>query len=458
MLVPHGFSLSCHIFVQYPDNMTSAPGRGPDGFRAGPLVWSVAALVQAVGDALQSRFQGVAVRGELGSYTRAASGHCYFMLKAPDGSAALRCAMFRRAASLLDFAPRDGLEVELRGRLAVFEPRGELQLIVESMRRAGVGALMEQFLLLKARLEAEGLFDAARKRALTRWPRRLGVITSPDAAALRDVLTTLARRAPHVEIILYPTLVQGAEAPAQIVRSLALANRHGVADTLLLCRGGGSLEDLWAFNDERVVRAVAASSLPLICGVGHETDITLSDFAADLRAPTPTAAAELAAEPQQDALARLDQFNQQLQRAVQRRLERETQRLDRAALRLARPGEVLLRQRQRLEQQQQRLVRLLPARLAREHERLAPLQRRLQHGVQRQCQWQAQRLDLLAARLQALDPQALLARGYALLSDAAGRPLWSAQQAEPGQTLQVRLADGRLQVGVQAVERFKPPT
>ncbi|MFM2059113.1 MAG: exodeoxyribonuclease large subunit [Pseudomonadota bacterium] len=394
MLVPHGFSLGCHIFVQYPDNMTSAP-----------LVWSVAALVQAVGDALQSRFQAVAVRGELGSFTRAASGHCYFMLKAPDGSAALRCAMFRRAASLLDFAPRDGLAVELRGRLAVFEPRGELQLIVESMRRAGVGALMEQFLLLKARLEAEGVFDAARKRALTRWPRRLGVITSPDAAALRDVLTTLARRAPHVEVILYPTLVQGAEAPAQIVRCLALANRHGVADTLLLVRGGGSLEDLWAFNDERVVRAVAGSELPLICGVGHETDITLSDFAADLRAPTPTAAAELAAEPQQDALARLAQLDRQGRQLVQRRLERETQRLDRAVLRLA-----------------------------------------------RSCQAQAQRLDLLAARLAALDPHAVLARGYALLSDEAGRPLLSVHQARPGGTVQAHLADGRLQLGVQAVE------
>ncbi|HNB46209.1 MAG TPA: exodeoxyribonuclease VII large subunit, partial [Burkholderiaceae bacterium] len=263
--------------------------------RSGALVWEVAALVQAVGDSLQARFGAVAVRGELAGFTRAASGHCYFTLKAPDGSAALRCAMFRRAASLVDFAPADGQAVELRGRLGVYEPRGELQFVVEAMRRAGAGALMEQFLRLKAQLAGEGLFDPTRKRPLPAYPRRLGVVTSLGAAALRDVATALARRAPQVELIVYPAPVQGADAPALIAQAIATANRRAEVEALIVCRGGGSLEDLWAFNDERVVRAVAGSALPVVCGVGHETDVTLADFAADLRAPTPTAAAELAA-------------------------------------------------------------------------------------------------------------------------------------------------------------------
>ena len=237
--------------------------------------------------------------------TRAASGHCYFSLKDADGQAAsLRCAMFRRAAALLDFSPGEGVLVEVRGRVAVYEPRGELQFVVEAMRRAGAGTLYEQFLKLRARLAAEGLFDADAKRALPPHPRRIGVITSSAGAALHDVLTALARRAPQVEVVVYPSPVQGVEAPPALVRALQTANERAEVDLLLLVRGGGSLEDLWAFNDERVVRAVAASALPVVCGVGHETDVTLCDLAADLRAPTPTAAAELAA-PARDALLNL---------------------------------------------------------------------------------------------------------------------------------------------------------
>ncbi|MEX8519085.1 MAG: exodeoxyribonuclease VII large subunit [Leptothrix sp. (in: b-proteobacteria)] len=421
--------------------------------RSAVLVWSVTALVQAVGDALGARFGAVAVRGELGSVTRASSGHCYFMLKAGDGSAALRCAMFRRAAMLLDFEPRDGQEVELRGRLAVFEPRGELQLIVESMRRGGAGALMEQFLRLKARLEAEGLFDSARKRAISAYPRRLGIVTSLGAAALHDVLSALARRAPQVELIVYPAAVQGADAPAQLVRSLQLAARRAEVDTLLLCRGGGSLEDLWAFNDERVVRAIAASPMPVISGVGHETDITLADFAADLRAPTPTAAAELAATPRAECLNRLDQLAQQFDRRTAQRLEREAQRLDRAMLRLARPGDVLHRQRQRLQMLQQRQTQVLPALLARQREQLDRLALQLHDSQRHQRLLRAQRLALLEARWRALDPHAVLARGYALLTDAQGRPVMSVAQAAPGQALQAALADGQLQVQVTAVQK-----
>ncbi|HRH89622.1 MAG TPA: exodeoxyribonuclease VII large subunit, partial [Rubrivivax sp.] len=264
---------------------------------AGPRpAWEVGALLLAAGDALQARFGAVSVRGELSGLTRAASGHCYFSLKDTTGSGALlRCAMFRRAAALLDFEPRDGQQLELRGRLAVYEARGELQLVVESMQRVGAGALYEQFLRLKARLDAAGLFDAARKRPLPPHPAVLGIVTSTAAAALRDVLTTLSRRAPHVRVIVYPSPVQGADAPAALIAALRLAAARREVDALLLVRGGGSLEDLWCFNDESLVRAIAASPLPLISGIGHDTDLTLADLAADLRAATPTAAAELAA-------------------------------------------------------------------------------------------------------------------------------------------------------------------
>lgn len=392
--------------------------------------WEVAALVQAVGDALQARFGPVAVRGELAGWTRAASGHCYFNLRAPDGSAGLRCAMFRRAASLLDFAPRDGQAVELRGRLAVYEPRGELQLIVEAMRPAGAGALMEQFLRLKARLEAEGLFDAARKRALPAFPRRLGVVTSLAAAALHDVVTALARRAPHVEVVLYPAPVQGLEAPPLLAAALAEAGRRAEVDALIVCRGGGSLEDLWAFNDERVVRAIAASPVPVVCGVGHETDVTLADFAADLRAPTPTAAAELAAPERRACLDALAERQARLQRAVRQRLDREAQRLDRAALRLARPSDTLRRHQQALALLAQRLAAALPAALQRHRQALA----------------------LRAVRLAALDPARVLERGYAWVSDADGRALLSVDQVRPGAPLTVVLRDGRVHATVERVE------
>ncbi|MBI3156804.1 MAG: exodeoxyribonuclease VII large subunit, partial [Burkholderiales bacterium] len=294
-------------------------GNGPLGAAPAPRVWGVAPLLLAAGDALQARFGALAVRGELSGFTRAASGHCYFSLKDADGAPALlRCAIFRRAASLLDFAPADGQQVELRGRLAVYEPRGDLQFVAEAMQRVGAGSLYEQFLRLKAALQAEGLFDPARRKPLPRLPRRIGVVTSPQAAAWRDVLTTLARRAPQVEVVLYPAPVQGADAPPALVQAIAMAQARrqldGV-DLLLLVRGGGSLEDLWAFNDERVVRAVAACTLPIVCGVGHETDLSLCDLAADLRAPTPTAAAELATPARDELLAALAALAQRAARA-----------------------------------------------------------------------------------------------------------------------------------------------
>ncbi|HZY15041.1 MAG TPA: exodeoxyribonuclease VII large subunit, partial [Ramlibacter sp.] len=280
-------------------------------------VWAVGALCRAVADALEARFNPVAVRGELTGFSRAASGHCYFSLK--DGQGQLRCAMFRRSASLLDFSPRDGELVEVTGRLGVYEARGDLQLVVESMRRAGQGALFEQFLRLKAKLEAEGLFDAARKRQVPLLPRGIGIVTSLGAAALHDVVTCLRRRAPHVPVVLAPAAVQGSDAPGQLVAGLqalyGLAAR-GDVDLILLVRGGGSIEDLWAFNDEQLARTIVASPVPLVSGVGHETDFPIADFCADLRAPTPTAAAELAAQPRDTWLAALGLLHARLQEAA----------------------------------------------------------------------------------------------------------------------------------------------
>ena len=422
------------------DRLQGAPQR---------VVWGVAALLAAVTDSLAARFSAVVVSGEISGFTRAASGHCYFSLKDAEGQAGLlRCAMFRRAASLLDFAPGDGALVELRGRLTLYEPRGELQFVVEAMRRAGAGALYEQFLRLKARLEAQGWFDAARKRPLPAFPRRLGVVTSTAGAALHDVLTALARRAPHVEVIIYPSLVQGDQAPAALVQALARANARAEVDALLLVRGGGSLEDLWAFNDERVVRAVAESELPVICGVGHETDITLADLAADLRAPTPTAAAELAAPSRQASLDALAAVHALLTRRVEQRMDNAMLRLDRVAQRLARPSEVLARQRRRLALLAQRWGQALPRLQALQTQRLDNLAQRRAHAAPAALRSQALRLDALQARLLALDPQHVLARGYAWLDDGQGRALSSVSQLAPGSRVHAVLVDGEAQMEV----------
>jgi exodeoxyribonuclease VII large subunit len=415
-------------------------------------VWSVAALVQAVADALAARFSACSVRGEVAGFSRASSGHCYFSLKDADGSVAmLRCAMFRRAASLLDFAPGDGQLVELRGRVAVYEPRGELQFVVETMQRAGTGALYEQFLRLRSRLESQGLFDAQRKRAVAAYPRRLGVVTSLGAAALHDVLTTLARRSPQVEVIVYPSLVQGAEAPAALVQALQIAGQRAEVDTLLLCRGGGSLEDLWAFNDERVVRAIAASPIPLVCGVGHETDLTLCDLAADLRAPTPTAAAELAAPEAAACAATLALLARQASRRVHALLDTRAQRDGVEALRLARPADALRRRHAELALLGQRLVSAGQHGIERRGAQLEHLAQRLQRSGAVARRSETRRLETLAARLRALDPQQVLARGYAWLSDGRGTVLQSVAQLAVGAALTATLADGAADLQVTAL-------
>ena len=414
-----------------------------------PRIWQVGALCRAIADALDARFNPVAVRGEISGFNRAASGHCYFTLK--DETGQIRCAMFRRAASLLDFAPRDGELVEVRGRLGVYEARGDLQLIVESMARAGQGALFEQFLRLKARLEAEGLFDAARKREFPPMPRGIGVVTSLGAAALHDVVTALQRRVPHIPVIVAPAAVQGTGAPAELLASLTQLYeqaQQGRVDVILIVRGGGSMEDLWAFNDERLVRTVVTSPVPVVSGVGHETDFTITDFVADLRAPTPTAAAELVAEPRSVWLGALDLMHERLSDAVLVRLDRESQRLDLVVSRLGRPSGRVSSQRLALSTLAQRL------RHAASH---ALLDRR--HGLQqlaggwpqvwrRDLQQRQQRLERAGLRLQLLDPALVLQRGYAWLSDEAGQTITHTTQTYQGQTLQATLADGKVDLTV----------
>jgi exodeoxyribonuclease VII large subunit len=419
-------------------------------------VWSVAALVNAVASLVEEGFPACTVSGEIAGFSRAASGHCYFNLKDAGGSATLRCAMFRRAASLLDFTPSDGQRVELRGRLGVYEPRGELQFIAEAMRAAGAGARYERFLRLRSRLAAEGLFDPAAKRSLPPYPRAIGVVTSLAGAALHDVATTLARRSPHVRVVVYPSVVQGVDAPAALCAAIRRAGERGEVDVLVLCRGGGSLEDLWAFNDERVVRAIRAAPMHVVSGVGHETDVTLADLAADLRAPTPTAAAELVAPATGAQLHALRNFEQALRRRMAAALDTQAQRIDRLALRLARPAEAVARRAHVLDLLAQRLASAPRRALATGGSRADAAAGRLRHALDIARARIAARVDAAAVRLQAIDPERVLARGYALLADAEGRPITTVEKLAVGAAVAARLADGSAELTTVAVRPTWP--
>ena len=418
-------------------------------------VWEVGALCRAIADALQARFNPVTVRGEITGFSRASSGHCYFSIK--DAQGQIRCAMFRRAAMQLDFSPRDGELVELRGKLGVYEQRGDLQLIVDSLQRAGQGAWFEQFLRLKAQLQAEGLFDAERKRRLPAMPRGIGLVTSLGAAALHDVVTALRRRVPHIPVVLVPALVQGATAPQSLRDALSQLYRMAEPgaqqpgpqiDVILLVRGGGSIEDLWAFNDEQLARLIVQSPVPLISGVGHETDFTIADFCADLRAPTPTAAAELVSLPRDSWLAELGQGAQRLQAAAQRHLDRQQQRLDHATQRLGRPSGQLGRNQLQLARSAQRLRHAMQLRLQRQQHIQQQLARQIPQGLQRGLEAQQRRLERSALRLELLDPRHALQRGYALLTDAKGQAVTRVAQARPGDALRASLSDGDIDLTV----------
>ncbi len=436
--------------------------------RAAPQVWSVGALCHAIADALEARFNPVRVAGEISGFVRAASGHCYFTLK--DSSGQLRCAMFKRAASGLAFVPREGQRVEVSGRLGVYEPRGELQLVVEAMVQAGEGNLYEQFVLLKARLQAEGLFEAERKKPLPKRVRGIGVVTSLGAAALHDVVSALQRRVPHIPVLIAPASVQGANAAAELVQALqalygfaASAQEEGPhgdpaagkvhVDLILLVRGGGAMEDLWSFNDEVLARVLAQSPVPVISGIGHETDFTIADFVADLRAPTPTAAAELCAMPLDQLLDACGQMQSRLQNALVRKLDRESQRLDQMASRAGRPAALLGRLQLRLAGLGQRMAYAPAQQFQAQQTRLLASQSGLRNAVNKRAQGQRSRLEHLGVRLGAMDPQLVLGRGYAWLQDDAGRPLTGTAQMQTGQRVQARLSDGTADMQVQAIRR-----
>lgn len=441
--------------------MTARPFASTPGQR----VWPVGALCHAVAEALEARFNPVTVTGEISGFSRAASGHCYFSLK--DDAGQLRSAMFRRAASLLDFVPRDGDQVEVRGRLAVYEPRGDLQLIVESLRRAGQGALFEQFLQRKAKLEAEGLFDPRRKRDLPVMPRAIGLVTSLGAAALHDVVTALRRRAPHFPVVLVPAAVQGASAPRELVRalqSLYALGRDGSSkeaapvDVILLVRGGGSIEDLWAFNDETLAHTIVRSPVPVVSGIGHETDFTIADFCADLRAPTPTAAAELVSASRDLWLGALDLIEQRLGDALGNRIDQLSQRLDLAASRLGRPSSAVGRQQMRLAHHAQRLRYATRARLDRAARAQADLTMALPLALVHASERRQDRLERVESRLRLLDPALVLQRGYAWLTDAQGRAITQAGMLAPGDKVVARLSDGSAALTVDNAGALQPKT
>ncbi len=413
-----------------------------------PRIWAVGELCRAIADALQARFNPVAVQGEISGFTRASSGHCYFTLKDEQGQ--LRCAMFKRSAQMLDFTPRDGDQVELQGRLGVYEPRGELQLIVEHLRRAGQGALFEQFLRVKAKLEAQGLFAPERKRPIPARPRHIGVVTSLGAAALHDVATALQRRVPHIAVTLAPASVQGAQAPQSLINALQDLASQPQVDVILLVRGGGSMEDLWAFNDEALAHAIVASPIPVVCGVGHETDFTIADFCADLRAPTPTAAAELCATPQAELLGQLQLVQAAMQGLTTQHLDRQWQRLDRAQNRLGRPTQKVSDEKLGLMRQEQRLQTQLQQVLQRKQHALAVLQDRLERSCAQAPQVARERLHRAQLRLEMLDPRLVLQRGFAWLADGQGQAIASVSELDLGQTVQATLADGRVDLQVQS--------
>ena len=440
-------------------------------------VYSVTRLNQEVRASIEGNFGAQWVEGELSNFARPASGHWYFTLK--DPSAQVRCAMFKPKAGLVRFRPADGMQVLVYARISLYEPRGEFQLVAEHMEPAGEGLLRLRFEQLKQQLAAEGLFDTDRKRPLPAWPRGIGVVTSATGAALRDILHVLARRNPSVPVYVYPCAVQGTAAASELAAAVDSANRHGHCDVLIVARGGGSLEDLWSFNEEKLVRAVAASRIPVVSGVGHETDFTLCDFAADVRAPTPSAAAEICVPDRQEVLRRFAALERRLAGGFGNYLRLQRQRLQALAARLVHPGRRIEQHQQRLDELLQRLPAALDRRLGEHRARLLGLEARLRGAAPTQRLLLArtrlagaeQRLHATVPRLlntlqgrvlaaertlQALSPLATLQRGYAILQQADGSVVRDAGQVAPGEALAARLARGELTVEVVTREPGQP--
>ncbi|MFA6902588.1 MAG: exodeoxyribonuclease VII large subunit [Gallionellaceae bacterium] len=430
-------------------------------------IFSVRELNFAAKQLIESGLPLLWVRGEISNFVCAASGHWYFSLK--DEQAQVRCVMFRHKSQYLDWQPKSGAQVEVLALPSLYEARGEFQLTLEQMRPAGMGALYEAFEKLKKKLEVEGLFADSRKRALPMFPTQIGIVTSPQAAALRDVLTTLSIRMPGLPVVLYPTPVQGAGAAQKIAEAIALANQRKECDVIVLCRGGGSIEDLWSFNEEVVARAIAASHIPIVCGVGHETDFTIADFVADQRAATPTAAAQAAVPERLELLGRVAQFEQRMTRAMLRSLERAMQQLDYLQRRLVHPAQRVQQQMQHLSQLQQRLQSTLAHTLQHQNLRWQAMQQRLrsarpqftQHAtrheelsrrmkdaLQRMLERYDNRLAAVRQHLQHLDPQRVLARGYSMVRDEHGAVVTDSAALPLGASLKVAFAKGWAKVAV----------
>ncbi|KAF0098242.1 MAG: exodeoxyribonuclease VII large subunit [bacterium] len=433
-------------------------------------VISVGELNRQARLALEKTMPSCWIKGEIANHSRATSGHWYFTLK--DEQASVRCAMFRNRNQFIDWSPRDGDQVELRAQATLYEQRGEFQLLVESMRRAGQGALYEAFLRLKAKLEAEGLFASTRKRALPSYPHVIGLLTSPQAAALRDVLATLRGRWPAARVILYPCPVQGVDAPRAIVAAMQEAARHGYCEVLLLVRGGGSLEDLAAFNDETLARSIAASPIPVVTGVGHETDFTIADFVADLRAPTPTGAAQLATPARADLKQQVEHLRVRLAQHQSRTLHALAQRLDSLTRRLAHPRDRIALRRERLRLSAWRIAHVLRLRLHAVRSDMRGWQERLNqqrnlrerhaasievldtrlHSAMRQClARQREHAHVKHTHLEMLNPTAILRRGYSIVRDQSLHVIRSNTEVEIGEEVRILLARGEL--GARILDR-----
>ena len=394
-------------------------------------ILSVGDLNLAIAASLEDRFDTVWVSGEISNFKAYDSGHWYFSLKDEEGQ--IRCVMFRGRNGQVGFMPQSGDLVEVSASLGMYVPRGDIQLTIQTLRRAGMGGLYEAFLKLKAKLAKEGLFDDDRKREIPTHPRAIGIVTSPQAAALKDVLSTLARRAPHIPIVIYPTLVQGPDAPAGIIAALKAAEKENAVDVILMVRGGGSIEDLWAFNDEQLAYAITDSSIPVVSGVGHETDFTIADFVADLRAPTPTGAAELAAPRRDQMLQELDAIMQALIQRVSQRIEREAQTLDQLALRLSHALPNPDRMREQITGWQQRLNQAWSV--------------RMENWKRNQTHYQSQ--------LEMLNPQRTLERGYAVIlnkDDDGLHAVRNPRELNAGHAYQVQLAEGQAEVRLSDVK------
>lgn len=431
-------------------------------------VLSVRELNSAAKQLIEGGLPLLWVRGEISNFVNAASGHWYFSLK--DEAAQVRCVMFRNKSQYLDFKPANGMQVEVLALASLYEARGDFQLTLEKMRPAGLGALFEAFERLKRKLGDEGLFDGERKRDLPLLPKQIGIVTSPQAAALRDVLRTLSNRMPNVPVILYPTPVQGEGAGQKIAAAIRAASERAECDVLIVCRGGGSIEDLWAFNEEVVARAIAGSHIPVVSGVGHETDFTIADFVADLRAATPTAAAQAAVPDRQTLRQQVAQQSQRLSRAVTRSLEQAMQQVDMTQRRLVHPEQRIQLQAQRLVTSQQRLrlsferisqqqvwrLQTLHQRFQTQRPRIEQMQThinqqcsRLGFAMQRALQQQATRLAATQQHLQHLDPQQVLSRGYSLVRDVRGNIVSSSQSLALGEAVDITFAQGGVVATVQ---------